>query len=155
MSRHLLARIEVYSESPMALFDSEDVPNVMLHKIVRKLHLRMKPTNRKIKVANCASNKCVVTLNEVQIPMGELALPMDLQVLEKTVYDILISLPTMIQLHARPDCYRMVLKTRDSKILNYEYEREDVSPPRTNSHQTVLDMTNTKKKIRLKNWYTC
>ena len=53
---------------------------------------------------------------------------MDFLVLEKTTYDILIGLPTKIQLQARPDHYRMVLKIHyggDSEILNYEYERDN------------------------------
>ncbi len=76
MSRHLLVRVEVYYDSTMALFDSGAMPNVMLHKMVRKLHLRMKPTNRTIKVANYASEKCVGTLDEVTISVGELVVPM-------------------------------------------------------------------------------
>ncbi len=127
MSGHLLVRVKVYSESAMALFDSDAIPNVMSHKMVRKLHLRMKPTNRTIKVANRASEKCVGTLGEVPTSMGELVMPMDFLVLEETLYNILIGLPTMIQLRARPDYYCMVLKiqyARDSKILNYEYERD-------------------------------
>ncbi len=49
-------------------------------------------------------------------------------VLEETTYDILISLWTMIQLHAHPDNHRLVLKIYyggDSEILNYEYERDN------------------------------
>ncbi len=69
MSRNLLVRVQVYSESMMALFDPGAIPNVMSHKTVKKLHLRMQPTNRSIKVANCASEKCVGILNEVPISM--------------------------------------------------------------------------------------
>ncbi len=125
MSRHLLVRVQVYSESPMTLFDSGAIPNVMLHKMVRKLYLRVKSTNRTIKVANCASEKCLGTLDEVPISMGEFVLPMDFLVLEETPYDILIGLLTMIQLRVRPDYYRMVLKIHyawNSEVLNYEYE---------------------------------
>ena len=110
MSRHLLVRVEVYSESTMALFDSGAIPNVISHKMVKKLHLLMQPTNMSIKVANCASEKFVGTLNEVPISLGELVVPMNFLVLDDTPYDILIGLPTMIQLGARPDYYRMVLK---------------------------------------------
>ncbi len=123
MSRHLLLQVQVYSESSMALFDSGAIPNVMSHKMVRKLHLRMQPTYSSIKAANCASKKCMGTLNEVPIIMGELAIPMDFLALEETPYDILIGLPTMIQLRAHPDYYLMVLKIHyggDSEILNYE-----------------------------------
>ncbi len=70
MSRHLLVRIEVYSETTMALFDSGATPNVMSHKLVKKLYIRMQPTNRSIKVENCASEECMSTLNEVPISMG-------------------------------------------------------------------------------------
>ncbi len=110
MSRHLLVRVEVYSESTMEFFDSGAIPNIMSHKMVKKLHLRMHPTNRSIKVANCASEKGVGTLNEVPISLGELAVRMDYLVLEETPYDILIGLPTMIQLRARPDYYCIVLE---------------------------------------------
>ncbi len=116
-----------YSKSTMELFDSGAIPNVMSHKMVKKIHLRMESTNRSIKVATCASEKCVGTLNEVPISMGELEVPMDFLVLEETPCDILIGLPTMIQLRARPDYYRMVLKIHyggDSEKLNYEYERD-------------------------------
>ena len=92
----------MYYESKMDLFDSGAIPNVMKHKIVRKLHLRMKPTNRAIKVANCASEKCMGTLDEVPISMGELVVTLYFLVLEETRYDILIRIPTMIQLLARP-----------------------------------------------------
>ena len=52
-------------------------------------------------------------------------MPTDFLVLEETSYDILIGLPTMIQLLAYPDYYRMVLKIHyagDSEILNHEYK---------------------------------
>ncbi len=116
----------MYSESTMALYDSGAITNVMSHKMVKKLHLRMQPINRSIKVANCASEKCVGTLNEVPVSMGALVIPMDFLVLEETSYDILIGFPAMIQLRARPDYYRMVLKIHykvDSEMLKCEYER--------------------------------
>ncbi len=58
MSSHLVVPVKVYSESTMALLDSDAMQNDMSYKMVRKLHLRIKPTNRKIKVANCALEKC-------------------------------------------------------------------------------------------------
>ena len=67
------------------------------------------------------------TLNEVPISMGELVVSMDFLILEETPNDVFIVSPTMIQLRARPDYYRMVLKIHyggDSKILNNEYERD-------------------------------
>ncbi len=41
MSPHVLVRVDVHSESKMALFDSDAVPNVMLNMMVKKLHFRM------------------------------------------------------------------------------------------------------------------
>ena len=58
----------------------------------------MQPTNHSIKVANCASEKCVGTLKEIPISMGELVGPMDFVVLEETTFNILIGLRTMTQL---------------------------------------------------------
>ncbi len=55
MSQHLLVGVQMYSESTMALFNSGAIPNVMSHKMVKKLHLCMQLTNRSIKAANCAS----------------------------------------------------------------------------------------------------
>ncbi len=57
MSRHLLVRVQVYSEPTMALLDSGAIPNFMSRKVVKKQHFRMQSTNRSIKVANCASEK--------------------------------------------------------------------------------------------------
>ena len=128
MSQHSLVRVEVYSESTMALFDSGAIPNVMSHKMMKKLHLRMQTTNRSIKVANSASEKCVGTLNAVLISLEELVVTIHFLVLEETPYDILIGSLTIIQLRARPDYYRMVFKIHygeDSEISNHEYEREN------------------------------
>ncbi len=99
----------MYSESTMALFDSGAIKNVMSHKMVKKLQFRMQTTNRSIKFASCVSEKCVGIFDEVPISLGELKVPMDFLVLEENPYDILIGSPTMIQLRARPDYYRMVL----------------------------------------------
>ncbi len=68
------------------------------------------------------------TLNEVPISMVEYIVPIGFLVSEETPCNLLIGLLTMIQLHARPDYFRMVLKIhniRDSEILNYEYERDN------------------------------
>ncbi len=127
MYRHLLVRVEVYSESSMGFFESGAKPNVTSHKMVKELQLCMQYTNRSIKVANCASEKCVGSLNEVPISVRKLVVPIDFVVQHENPYDILIGLTTMIQLRARPDYYRMVLKVHcggDSEILNYEYERD-------------------------------
>ncbi len=53
MSRHLLVRVEVYSEATIALFDSGALPKVMSYNMMRRLHLLLQQTNRSIKVANC------------------------------------------------------------------------------------------------------
>ncbi len=45
--------------------------------MAKKPHLRMKPTNRAIKVANSALEKCMGTLKEIPISMGDLVIPMD------------------------------------------------------------------------------
>ncbi len=84
------------------------------------------------------------TLNEVQISIGELEVPIDFLVLEETAYDILIGLSTVIQLRARLDYYRMVLKIYyggDSEILNYKYERNcgKTSEDKFTSDSTVTD----------------
>ena len=52
--------------------------------------------------------------------MGELVVPPEFSVIERLTYDVILGLPTMIKLLARPDYYRMVLKIRfdgDSEIL--------------------------------------
>ncbi len=54
MSQYQLVRVQVYSKSTMALFDSGAIPNVMSDQMVKKLHLPMQHTNRSIKVTNCA-----------------------------------------------------------------------------------------------------
>ena len=88
----------------------------------------MQTTKRSIKVADSASEKCVGTLNKVPMSMGQLVVTMDFLVLKEAPLDILIGLPTMIQLRVRPNYYRMVLKIHyggDSEKLNYEYERDN------------------------------
>ncbi len=70
ISRHLLVRVEVCSESTMAFFESGAVLNVTSREMVKKSHLCTQPTNRSIKVANCASERWVGELNEVLMSMG-------------------------------------------------------------------------------------
>ena len=110
MSRHLLVRVWVYSDSTLGLFYSGAIPNVMSWKMVGRLHVRMMPTTRLIKVANCAFEKCVGHLRDVPIRMGELVVPLKFLVMVSSLYDAIIWLPRMIELRARPDYYRMVLK---------------------------------------------
>ena len=82
MWRHLLIRVRVYSESTLALFDPGAIPNVMSRKIADKLHIRMMPTTRRIKVVNCAFEKCMDHLRDDPIQIGELVLPLELLVIE-------------------------------------------------------------------------
>ncbi len=77
MSQNLLVQAQVHSKSTLVLFDLGAIPNVVPHKMVKKLHLHMQYTNRSIKYANCASEKSVGTLNVVQISMRELLVPLD------------------------------------------------------------------------------
>ncbi len=69
--------------------------------------------------------------------MGELIIPLDFLLIEESLYDVIIGLPTMVRLRARPGYNRMLLKIHvkgDSEILNYEYERERMEmPPKMNS----------------------
>ena len=88
----------------------------------------MQLTKGSIKVANFASEKCVGTLNEVPICLGDLVVPMDFLVLDQTPYDIIVGMPTMIQLRAHLDYYHMVLKINygeNTEISNYEYKRDN------------------------------
>ena len=127
MSRHLLIRVRVYLRSKMALFDSRAISNAMYRKTVDKLHIRIMPTTRRIKVANCAFEKCVGYLRDVPIQMGELVVPLEFSVIESSLHDVIVGLLRMIKLRAMLEHYRMVLKLHfegDSEILNYEYERE-------------------------------
>ena len=127
MSKHLLVRVRVYSESTLAPFDSRAIPNMMSRKMVNKWNIRMMLTTRRIKVTNSAFEKCLGQLRDVPIQMGALVVPFEFFVIESSPYDIIIGLPTMIKLRARPDYHRMVLKVLfegDSEILNIEYERE-------------------------------
>ena len=90
--------------------------------MVDKLQIRMMPTIQRIKVANCAFEKCVGHLRDVPIQIGELVGPLEFSLIEISPYDVIIGLPTMIKLY-----YRLVLKVHfegDSEIINYEYERE-------------------------------
>ena len=126
MSRKLLLRAEVYSESSMALFDLVAILNGMSHKMVKKLHLSVRTSYRTIKVANCASEKGLGSLNYLPISMTDLVVLMNLFVPEETLYYILIGLPTMVLLRASQNYFRTVLKSyheSDSEILNYECER--------------------------------
>ncbi len=84
MSRHLLVGLQLYSESTTGLSKSGAMPKVISHTTVKKLHLHMQTSNRLIKVANCALEKCMGTLNEVPLGMGELLVPMDFLLLEET-----------------------------------------------------------------------
>ncbi len=68
----------------MTLFGSDATPNLTSHKMVKKLHLCMQPTNRYIKVANCALEKSVGKLKETPISIRELIVPIDFLVLEET-----------------------------------------------------------------------
>ena len=81
----------------------------MYRKMVDELHIRMMPTTRRIKFANCAFEKCVGHLRDVPIQMGELLLLLEFLVIESSPYDLIIGLPTMIKLRARPTYHCMVL----------------------------------------------
>ena len=83
MSRHLLVRVEVYSEDTLALFDSGAIPNVMSKNMVEKLDVRMTPTRRGIKAANGDSEVCLGALTDVPVSMGDLVIPLNILVIEE------------------------------------------------------------------------
>ena len=51
-------RLEVYSESTITLSNSNAIPNVIPHKMVKKLHLPMMLTNRFSKIWELCPEKC-------------------------------------------------------------------------------------------------
>ena len=110
MSRYRLVWVEVYSEFSIELLDSGAVPKFMYQKMLKKPHFSMQPTNCSIKAENSASERCVGTLNEVLVSLGEFAVPLDFFDTGEDPYDIFNGLSTMIQLRERPDYYRMALK---------------------------------------------
>ena len=65
MSRHLLVQVRVYLESTLSLFDFEAISSVISRKTIGNLHIR------RIKVANCALDKCACHQRDITIHMGE------------------------------------------------------------------------------------
>ena len=110
MLRHLLIRERVYSESMPSQFDSRAIPKVTSRKMVNKVHIRMMPMTQRIKFASGAFEKCVGHLRDVPIQMGELIVILEFLVGKSSKYGVIIGLPTMIRLRARPEYYRMILK---------------------------------------------
>ena len=110
VSRDLLFRFWVYSESTLPLFDSGTIPNVMSRRMVGKLHIRMMPTIRRIKVANCVFEKYICHLRDITIQMGELEITLEFLAIENSLYDVIIRLPTMIKLRAQSDYCRLFLR---------------------------------------------
>ena len=78
--------------------------------MVEKLHIGMMPTTVWIKIANFAFDKSGGRLRDIAIQAGDLVVPLEFLVTENSPYDIIIGLPTMIKLRARPDYYRKALK---------------------------------------------
>lgn len=128
MSRYLLVRVNIHAESSLDLFDSGSVPNVMSWRMADRLNLRTMPTKRGIKVDNCSSERCVESLENVPVKMGELVVPLDLLILDGSPYDVIVGLTTMIHPRARPDYYQMLISIHfncHSEMLNYDYEHEN------------------------------
>ena len=78
------------------------------------------PTTRRIEVAHCVFQKCVGHLHDLLIHIRKLVSPLEFLVIESSPYDVIIGLQIMIELRARPDYYRMVLKVdfkSDPEIL--------------------------------------
>ncbi len=63
--------VDLYFEFTMVLFDSGAASNIISHKMFKMLVLHMYFTNRSVKVANCALEKRIRTLNEVTIIIEE------------------------------------------------------------------------------------
>ena len=79
MSRHLLVRVEVYSEATMALFDSGALP-----KVDEETTPPFATNELVYQSCELCSEKFVGTLNEVPTSSGELVVPINILVLEET-----------------------------------------------------------------------
>ena len=78
--------------------------------MLNKLDFRMMPTTREIKAADRTFEKCMIHLLELLIQVGVLVVLLQFLVVESSHYDVIIGLPTMIKLQARPDYYRWFLR---------------------------------------------
>ena len=126
-NRHQLVSVTVYSEPVYALLDSGAIPNVMSMKFAKKLNLEVTPTNRRIVVANGASDGCEGVVSNVPVAFGSIVMRLKFLVIENMPFDIIIGDPTQIQMKAKIDKYHATVKLKLNGVtetLNLEYEPE-------------------------------
>ena len=124
-SRHQLVMLTVYSEPVYGLLDSGAIPDIMSSRLAEKLKLEVEPTNRRIIVANGASEGVQGVVSNIPVGFGKVVVRLKFLVMESVPFDLIISDPTQIKLRMKIDKYHSTVKVKmngKSDTLNLQYE---------------------------------
>ena len=124
-NRHQLVLLTVHSEPVYALLDSGAIPDIMSARLAEKLKLEVEPTNRRIIVANGASEGVKGTVTNIPVGFGSVVTRLNFLVMESVPFDLIISDPTQIKLRMKIDKYHSTVKVKmngKTDTLNLQYE---------------------------------
>ena len=126
-SHQQLVELAINSEAGYGLFDSGDVPNVMLEKLANKLRLVLSPKERRIIFADGTSRSCARSISGIPVSWGSIVMRLDFLVIASVLYDLIISALSLVDMQAGIDIYHQTVTIRnhgETEVLNLLYETE-------------------------------
>ena len=126
-NRHQVVRLTVHSEHVYALLDSGAIPNVMSLELARKLKLELRPSSRRIIVADGSTNACEGIVDSVPVGFGNIVKKLRFMVIKSVPFHLIIGAPTLVLMCTSIDLYHHTVKiwySGQTETLSLEYEPE-------------------------------
>lgn len=139
--------ITVQGFRTQALFDSGAVPNLISRNLADKLDLKIRPTAKRITVANGDTSSCVGSVEDVSVEFGQHKVPLAFLVMQGLPFNVIIGCPTMESLDTCIDLgnrmIKLLIEGEEVELqMDFDYQRTPAELTGTDSEDFTSDSGN-------------
>ena len=122
-----IVELAVCSEAVYGLLDSGTIPNFISDKLANKLRLELSPIESRIIVVDGISGSWAGSISVIPVSFDSIVMRFNFLVIASVPYALIISAPTLVEMHACIDMYHQTVTIRNhgkTEVLNLMHEPE-------------------------------